>query len=54
LFVGASQCADFQESIAAFQQAATLPGDSKAFGSVIPPPDRVLRGAESVTATRSR
>jgi hypothetical protein len=51
LFVGASQCADFQAAIAGFQQAATRPGDSAVSGSVIPPPDRVLRGAQSVTKT---
>src|SRR5690349_1854088 len=51
LYVGASQCADFQAQIAGFQGAATLPGDSAAFGSVIPPPDRMLRAAQSVTKT---
>ena len=51
LFVGASQCADFQAAIAGFQQAATLPGDTAVSGSVIPPPDRVLRAAQSVTKT---
>ncbi|HEY6887741.1 MAG TPA: hypothetical protein VI300_08180 [Solirubrobacter sp.] len=51
LFVGASQCADFQAMIAGFQQAATLPGDSAVSGSVIPPPDRVLRAAQSVSKT---
>ncbi|MDA0160831.1 hypothetical protein OM076_11195 [Solirubrobacter ginsenosidimutans] len=51
LFVGASQCADFQASIAGFQQAPTLPGDNDASGSVTPPPDRVLRAAQSVTKT---
>src|SRR3954469_5314034 len=40
LFVGASQCADFQASIAGFQQSPTLPGDNQVFGSVTPPPER--------------
>ena len=51
LFVGASQCADFQASIAGFQQTPTLPGDSGVFGSVITPPDRELRAAQSNTKT---
>jgi hypothetical protein len=51
LFVGASQCADFQASIAGFQQSPTLPGDNRVFGSVTPPPDRVLRAAQTVTKT---
>jgi hypothetical protein len=51
LFVGASQCADFQAQIAGFQQAATLPGDTAVSGSVIPPPDRILRAAQTVTKT---
>jgi hypothetical protein len=51
LFVGASQCADFQAQIAGFQQAATLPGDTAVSGSVIPPPDRVLRAAQNVSKT---
>ncbi|WP_028066969.1 hypothetical protein [Solirubrobacter soli] len=51
LFVGASQCADFQASIAGFQQSPTLPGDNQVFGSVTPPPDRTLRAAQTVTKT---
>jgi hypothetical protein len=51
LFVGASQCADFQDEIADFHQAATLPGDSAVSGSVTPPPDRTLRAAQNLTKT---
>jgi hypothetical protein len=51
LFVGASQCEDFQASIAGFQQSSTLPGDGTVNGSVTPPPDRTLRAAQSVTKT---
>lgn len=51
LYTGASQCADFQAEIADFNAAATLPGDSTVFGAVIPPPDRTLRAADTVTKT---
>jgi hypothetical protein len=54
LYTGASQCADFQAQIADFNGAATLPGDGSVFGSVIPPPDRMLRAADSVTKARDQ
>src|SRR5262249_33694570 len=54
LCTGASPCADFQAQIADFNGAAPLPGDGNVFGSVIPPPDRMLRAADSVTKTRDQ
>ena len=51
LSTGASQCADFQAQIASFQETPTIPGDKSEFGGVIPPPDRMVRAAESLTKT---
>jgi hypothetical protein len=51
LYTGASQCADFQAQIASFQESPSIPGDPSVFGSVIPPPDRMVRAAESRTKT---
>src|SRR5262249_14882818 len=51
LYTGASQCADFQAQIASFQEAATLPGDKNISATVIPPPDRSLRAAQSFVKT---
>jgi hypothetical protein len=51
LYTGASQCADFQAQIASFQETPTLPGDKAISGTVIPPPDRMVRAAESLTKT---
>jgi hypothetical protein len=49
LYTGASQCADFQAQIASFQESPSIPGDPSVFGSVIPPPDRMVRAAETRT-----
>jgi len=51
LYTGASQCADFQAEIASFQESPSIPGDQAISGSVIPPPDRMLRAAQGLTKT---
>jgi hypothetical protein len=51
LYTGVSQCADFQTQIAGFQQTPSIPGDATVNGSVLPPPDRMLRAAQSTSKT---
>jgi hypothetical protein len=51
LYTGASQCADYQAQIASFQESPTLPGDPAISGIVLPPPDRMVRAAESLAKT---
>jgi hypothetical protein len=49
LYTGASQCADFQAQVASFQETPSIPGDRAISGTVIPPTDRMVRAAQSLT-----
>jgi hypothetical protein len=51
LYTGASQCADFQAQIASFQESPSIPNDRAISGTVIPPPDRMVRAAQGLTKT---
>jgi hypothetical protein len=47
LYVGASQCAEFHDEIASFQEAPNKPNDPSGFATVFPPPDRQVVVAAS-------